>query len=414
MFETFFKYPSVKARHKNAPYAQERAQFLAHCLQEGYSHASLGAFAADLLWVARKLNINPGRKVSDDQITEAAKDWRERERCCGRALKHYQASDRFIQVARKWLRFLGWLQEPTHEPCPFLSLVEEFARWMEQERGLSPSTIASRSWHVERFLRWYGVKKQPIDKIEVSDVDSFLQNRGRSWARITTANCAVSLRAFFRFAGMHGWCRPAIAEAIHAPRIYSQENLPAGPSWKDVQGLLKSMETEKPSDIRDCAIVMLFAVYGLRTSEVSKLRLEDIDWENDRILIRRAKRMEPQIYPLAPTVGNAIAKYLRRVRPQCPHREVFITLAAPFHAVSRSVLYTMVSRRITGLGILLPHKGPHSLRHACATHLVSLGFSIKEIGDHLGHRSFSATRIYAKVDMKGLREVAKFDLGDLP
>ena len=52
------------------------------------------------------------------------------------------------------------------------------------------------------------------------------------------------------------------------------------------------------------------------------------------------------------------------------------------------------------------HRGPHSLRHACATHLVERGLSFKEIGDHLGHRTTSATQIYAKVDLRSLRLVA--------
>ncbi len=89
---------------------------------------------------------------------------------------------------------------------------------------------------------------------------------------------------------MHGCCRSSIAKAIQAPRIFSQENLPSGPSWEDVRCLLASMETEQPSDIRNRAIVMLFAVYGLRESEVCKLRLEDIDWEHEHILVPRVKK----------------------------------------------------------------------------------------------------------------------------
>ena len=72
-----------------------------------------------------------------------------------------------------------------------------------------------------------------------------------------------------------------------------------------------------------------------------------------------------------------------------------------------------MSTRLGALGIHVPRRGPHSLRHACAGRLVAEGFSLKEIGDHLGHRSAYATRIYAKVDLVGLREVANFDLGGL-
>jgi integrase len=158
---------------------------------------------------------------------------------------------------------------------------------------------------------------------------------------------------------------------------------------------------------------MLFAIYGLRESEVAKLRLDDLDWEHDLLHVSRVKRRETQIYPLLPSVGNAIIRYLEKVRRSSTHREVFLTLLSPFRPLSRSALYSIVSCRLKILGVRTAHYGPHSLRHACAGHLVADGFSLKEIGDHLGHRSSAATRIYAKVDLPGLREVAAFDLGGL-
>lgn len=69
--------------------------------------------------------------------------------------------------------------------------------------------------------------------------------------------------------------------------------------------------------------------------------------------------------------------------------------------------------RIQALEIRCPRQGPHALRHACAAHLVAEGLSLKQIGDHLGHRSSSATRTYAKVDLAGLRQVAEFSLEGL-
>ena len=67
--------------------------------------------------------------------------------------------------------------------------------------------------------------------------------------------------------------------------------------------------------------------------------------------------------------------------------------------------------RLKALGVRTTHSGPQALRHACAARLVAEGLSLKAIGDHVGHRSSAATRIYAKVDLPGLREVAAFDLG---
>jgi integrase len=180
-----------------------------------------------------------------------------------------------------------------------------------------------------------------------------------------------------------------------------------------VERLFAGLDPNRPADVRDRAILMLFAIYGLRESEVAKLRLDDIDWEHDQLRVPRAKRREPQVYPLLPSVGNALIHYLQSVRRSSSQREVFLTLVSPYRPLSLSGLYDMVSARLKPLNVQSAHHGPHSLRHACAARLVAEGLSLKEIGDHLGHRSTAATRIYAKVDLPGLREVAAFDLGEL-
>jgi len=155
------------------------------------------------------------------------------------------------------------------------------------------------------------------------------------------------------------------------------------------------------------------ATYGLRSGEVAGLRLEDVNWESELVSVARPKQRRAQQYPLVSEAGEAILRYLQEVRPRCAQREIFLTLKAPFRRLSQGGLYHLVSARLGALGIHVPRRGPHSLRHACAGHLKAGGFSLKEIGDHLGHRSAYATRIYAKVDLVGLREVANFDLGVL-
>ena len=413
MFEELFKLPSVLARHKSAPYAEERKRYLSHCAQQGYARATLLVMAHELLWVARKLSVYPTLRLTPEQIKAVAKGWAQREHHCGHALNKRWTRARFIHVAKLWLHFLGCLHEPK-EPIPFAPLVTDFSTWLEHERGLSSTTIRSWCGYLRQFLCWYSDKMRPFAAVRIMDVDEFLATCGtRGCSRVSINNMATALRAFFRYARTKGWCAASIAETIKGPRIYTQENLPSGPSWDDVRRLLVSMETNQSPDIRDRAIVMLFAIYGFRATEVAKLRLEDINWEHDQIIMCRVKGRGSQVYPLLPTVGNAIVRYLREVRPQSSRREVFLTLAAPLRPISTGGLHSLTSRRMVKLGIRTSHRGPHSLRHACAAHLVSEGFSLKEIGDHLGHRSSSATRIYAKVDLQGLREVATFDVGGL-
>jgi site-specific recombinase XerD len=267
---------------------------------------------------------------------------------------------------------------------------------------------------VEKFLCWLSDQNRLFDNVSLDDVDGFLAAKGRQgWGRVSVATSAKALRAFFKHAAMRGWCTARIAAGIDGPRLFQHEGLPIGPSWPDVQRLIATTAGNSARDTRDRAILILLATYGLRSSEVSGLRLEDVNWESEKVSIGRSKQRRAQEYPLVSEAGEAILHYLKKARPRCTRREIFLTFKAPFRRLSQGAVYHLVSSRLSALGIQVPRRGPHALRHACAGHLVTEGFSLKEIGDHLGHRSAFATRIYAKVDLAGLREVANFDLGGL-
>jgi integrase len=176
---------------------------------------------------------------------------------------------------------------------------------------------------------------------------------------------------------------------------------------------LSSLKDHHSSAIRDRAIILLLAVYGLRAGEVAGLRLEDFDWERELLRVRRPKQRKAQEYPLVGSVGDAVVRYLRKVRPASERREIFLTCRAPYRPLHSGTLWPVVARRLRGLGVKLPHYGPHCLRHACATRLLHQGLSLKEIGDHLGHTNPETTRIYAKVDLAKLREVGQINLRGL-
>jgi site-specific recombinase XerD len=242
-------------------------------------------------------------------------------------------------------------------------------------------------------------------------VEVFIDTKGnQGWKRSSLSCLASSLRSFFRYAEGQGWCAPGIAAVIESPRLYAREGIPEGPSWEDVQRLLESTCGDRPADIRDHAILMLLAIYGLRRGEVARLRLDDLDWAGERIVVPRPKQRRIQYYPLVPTVGEAILRYLREVRPRSAQRSLFLTMAAPIRPLSAPSLTPIVRTRLNALGVDLPRRGAHCLRHACASHLLSSGFSLKQIGDHLGHRTANSTLSYTKVDLAGLRQVAELDL----
>jgi integrase/recombinase XerD len=415
MLANLFKYPAVLARHKNAPLLEERERYLRHHAERGFAHETLLRIARELPHVVQLLNLPHTPLVTDQQITTAADRWAKQQRRRGRAHTLKWPREHFVRIATDWLRFLGRLHEPALKPPPFVALIEQFSEWMRVERGLSSITISNYCWHVVQFLQWCVDRNRQLSTVQISDIDAFLGSlSNKRWCRVSIATCAKALKPFFVHAEQRCWCRPMIAPAIQGPRLFSLDSLPAGPSWDEVNRIINSLATEQSRDIRDRPIMLLFALYGLRSGEVARLRLEDIDWEASRLSVYRSKQRRSQIYPLTPLVGHAIIRYLRTVRQQSPCRQIFLTLKAPLRPLSVGGLYNIVNRCFANAQVQTKHNGPHALRHACAMHLVSEGLSLKEIGDHLGHHSSCATRIYAKVNLPQLRLVADVDLGGLP
>ena len=232
--------------------------------------------------------------------------------------------------------------------------------------------------------------------------------------RASIRTYAYVLRSFFRYAETRDWCARGVAAGILPPRVYTGERLPAGPTWDHVQRLCAGAEGDSRVQVRDRAILLLFAVYGWRVGEVRRLRLEDLAWDVETIRVTRSRpQLRVQTYPLVRTVGDVIVRYVTTARPRSDARQVFLSLKAPIRPLGNSALWQIVSRRLRPLDLRLAHHGPHALRHACATHLLHQGLSMTMIGDHLGHRSPAATSVYAKVDLVGLRQVADFSLEGL-
>lgn len=410
MFETLFTRPYILARHRTSPSAESRESFLIHCAEQGVPRSTLRKIAWVLVTLSQSLDLRKPHRVTQQEI-EFAVD--HRVRFCHRPehAKDSVSSRRlFIHIATAWFRFLGTFEEQQHEPKPFAHYVEDFANFMREERGLSPVTITTYCDEATNFLAAVKCSGTSLGKISIKDVDAYLAYQGkRGWSRGSLHQLAGSLRRFFWYAEAQGWVR-GIARAIEAPRLYAQEGLPLGPTWEEVQQLIASFGGDSAADIRGRAIVMLLAMYGLRRGEVARIRLDDVDWQSEILHVTRSKQRCTQQYPLVRAVGDVLLRYLQEVRPRCNYRELFLTIHTPVRPLSPGSISAIVRSRLANLDIQVPRNGAHCLRHACARHLLASGFSLKQIGDHLGHRSASATRTYAKVDLVGLREVAELDL----
>lgn len=411
MFKTLYSCPLTVARHENGPLHESRGRYLDHLVKEGASRSMLLRASGVMYRAAMRMNLDESSPVEQTAVMSAATEWANRRdgNPNRRVAKHTERE--FEQITCDWLRFAGRLR-PRQAALHHQSEIDAFCLYLEKERGLASASIKSTGVNLARFFK--GIPERKLKKLTVTDVEQFLRRkREAGCTRDGLCSFIYSLRSFFNYGETQGWTKPGIGAQLYGPRRYREERLPQGPSWADVQRLLATTETDRKVDIRDRAVLLLFAVYGLRAGEVERIRLEDIDWERKTLTIPRTKQRQTRVCPLIDSLAGAVARYIREARPATDYHEMFLRYRAPHRPFRHGGMYRIVRRRLDHLGISCPSPGPHGLRHACATHLLAQGFTLTEIGGHLGHHTYTATSVYAKVDMPTLRAVADFDLGGL-
>lgn len=417
LFNRLFERRRALKRHTSAPLLQERLLYLQHLADLRAKECTLRKVACYLLIIMDSLHFYTIRMLSIGEVQKAALKWAKNEKVRRRENTYSKFSERrFTHDAVNWFKMLECLTEDPEPTIPFQEYRDKYLEYMKQEQGLAEETVYNRSCLLRDFLMNINDSIKRFAEILPSTIDEVLTRKHDSGglSRKSVQSYASVVRTFLRYAENQQWCRRGIAASIKAPRVYRHETLPSSPHWQDVEKLLAGSQTDYATDVRDYAVLLLLAVYGMRRSEVAGLKLQDIDWKNEQIYLRRAKRSKPQVFPLSTTVGDAILRYLKEVRPQhCKLKELFVGMRSPYRALTGVAIYGIVNRRLKPLRLPIKHHGPHALRHACATHLINEGFSLKEISDHLGHQELETTRIYTKVDLTNLRKVADQNWEDL-
>lgn len=290
-------------------------------------------------------------------------------------------------------------------PSAVESLLGTYRDWLVNDRGLAEATVLRYGNLARRFL----LSRADGDSVDVqgltgNDVTTFLL---AECARVSLGSAkgrVAELRSLLRFLHVRGLTRLALGAAVPPVAGWRDAGLPLTVSASDVQALLDSCDRRGPVGVRDFAIVTLVARLGLRSAEVARLQLGDVDWRAGEIVIRGKARRTDRL-PLPVEVGQALADYLAGSRPSTPRREVFWTCRAPRRPI-RPDLVSDVMRRACRRTGRQPF-GAHRLRHALATELLAKGAPLVDISQVLRHRDLATTAIYAKVDIGALRALAQ-------
>lgn len=292
-----------------------------------------------------------------------------------------------------------------------VSVLRAFARWLEDDCHRAPATIGGYV-HCARQLvtavcsrrRSSGVKA--LRQLTAREVEDFFIQYAEKNGPGARRNMQAALRSLLKFARFRGWIDEGVATAVPSVRRYRLAGLPRALPEADLERLLAGVhDADLDVAIRDRAIVLLLACYGVRRGQVSGLRLSDINWRTRTVLFRPYKRGKATEHTLVPAIANALVRYLRTERSGDEDDEfVFLRQSPPHVRMSPSAVAYAVRRCMRCVGV--ESRGPHSLRHAFACRQLRNSRSLKTIADLLGHRSLGAVAIYAKVDHPRLREAA--------
>jgi site-specific recombinase XerD len=293
------------------------------------------------------------------------------------------------------------------------ALAPGFQEYLRDERGMRPDTLRGYEHHLRVFERFLAASRiVDLSKLTPAWVTRFLLESTVHMSRWGRQGRAGAMRVLLRYLHRQGIIATDLSRAVPRGRGYTAASIPRAIPWSEVERVLASIDRRDARGKRDYAILMLLAIYGLRSQEVAKLELSAIDWQRSQFHVLGRKAGNSTTYPLAASVGTAIIEYLR-VRPQCADPHVFVTLMAPYHSIGHWAVSGRASHYLQRAGITIRRAGSHTFRHSCVQRLVEADVPFKQIGDYVGHRSEDATAVYAKVALHKLRALTLGDAEDI-
>lgn len=290
---------------------------------------------------------------------------------------------------------------------PFAEQAPGFSAYLRHERGLRDATIGGYDEHLRAFAVYLtDMGHRDLRALSPAVVGGFLTDRSQGLKRSTLHGRCGVLRVFLRYLHRERLVARDLSLVVQAAPCYRLAEVPRSVTAADVRRMLDQVDRSTALGRRDYAMLLLLITHGLRAREVAALTLDDIDWRHERVRIPARKAGHSTAYPLSSHVGATIVEYLKAGRPVTRLREVFFHVTAPCRPVTQNAVSSRALHYLHQAGVVGPRLGSHTLRHSCVQRLVEAGWSLKAIGDYVGHASPASTEMYSKVAVETLREVA--------
>jgi integrase/recombinase XerD len=284
-------------------------------------------------------------------------------------------------------------------------LIDQFLNYLLVEKGLSRATLESYSSDLLRYADF--LEQNGRNTVSAEDTALILKHlinlRGAGLGARSRARHLVSIRGFYRFLTREKILPLDPSRLVDLPKTTLK--LPDVLSIPEVQRLLNSPDSPKPSGVRDAAMLELLYAAGLRVSELVNLRIQDVQLEAGFVRVI-GKGSKERIVPIGQYAREKVQFYLEHARSRLvkDRSSAYLFVARAGRPMTRQGFWKLLRQYARAAG-LFKKVTPHSLRHSFASHLLEGGADLRAVQVMLGHADISTTQIYTHVTPERLMKL---------
>lgn len=281
---------------------------------------------------------------------------------------------------------------------------ESFFDYLKVEKGLARNSILAYTDDLKKYLDYLSDKGivSPL-KITRKDISDFLFFLRGKIAPVSIARILSTIKSFHRFLVREKITTADASDLVESPKL--EKKIPSFLTFDEVERLLKAPNLKKSQGLRDRAMIELMYATGLRVSEVSGLRISDLNMEVG-FLKCKGKGSKERIVPLGKVAQHFIERYVQEIRPKLLKDKNLpnLFLAQGGRSFSRQSIWKAIKKNVK-LASIKKKVTPHTMRHSFATHLLERGADLRSVQEMLGHSSITTTQIYTHINSTRLKEI---------
>lgn len=303
------------------------------------------------------------------------------------------------------------LVRPKQKQITFTGPIGEIINsFMDYKRTVKRLSVISLSCHKRNLLKLYNYcLKENINFINELDLPTLLLfvKQLDSQYKTGVKNTLVTIRGFMKYLFEQTLTDKDFSLVIPKYKSVNQAKLPSTYTKEEIEKLIMSVERFSAIGKRNYAIILLAARLGLRASDITRLKFENLNWQTSTIKIDQYKTGKELVLPILADVGNALIDYLKYGRPISEEPSIFLTARPPYGPCLTSNVVTHVVQRAfikAGIDIKDRRFGPHALRHSLGFRMLEESTILPVISEVLGHQSTESTRYYLRIDLKSMKQ----------